>query len=65
MLLGNIQYITTTISQIHLIKCFSVEKEETAFPPWLTDPTGNVSMKLFIFVNYSSATETEFHHFSE
>ncbi len=65
MLLGNIQYITTTISQIHLIQCFSVEKEETAFPPWLTDPTGYVSMKLFTFVNYSSATETEFHHFSE
>lgn len=59
VLLGNIQYITTTLSQIHLIKCFSVEKEETVFPPWLTDPTGYVSMNVFTFLIYSSATLME------
>lgn len=48
VLLGNILCIT------HLIKCFSVEKEETVFPPWLTEPTGYVSMNLFTFLIYSS-----------
>lgn len=51
--------ISLLLSQIHLIKCFSVEKEETVFPPWLTDPTGDVSMNLFTFMIYSSVTLTE------